>query len=283
MQKSILITGCSSGIGYCAAKTLHDRGYHVVAAVRKKEDKARLISEGFDSILLDINDSSSIIAGVEETLDKTKGQLYALFNNAGYGQLGAIEGISTESLRQQFETNVFGVHELTNAILPVMKKQGHGRIINVSSMLGLVVMAYTGAYAASKFAIEGLTDAFRIELRDSNILFSLIEPGRIKTKFLGNAQGSRDKAQALADLNKNLDKENSQNSSNPVPPSNAADKYASPLALGPEAVVQKLIHALESSNPRARYYVGFPTYLFAFLKRILPSKWLDAVMVKFAK
>lgn len=276
MQKSILITGCSSGIGYCAAKALQVRGYQVIAAVRKEEDKARLVAEGLESILLDVNDSQSIALGVEETLSKTNGQLYALFNNAGYGQLGAVEDVRRENFRQQFDTNVFGLQELTNAILPVMRKQGYGRIINVSSVLGIVAMPYRGVYCASKFAVEGLTDALRLELYNTPIHVSLIEPGPIESEF-------RTTARVLWDTHIDLDNSPHRENYQDFKSNMAKIKQKSIFTLGPEAVVKRLIHALESPRPKARYYVTFPTYLLSFLRRILPSRWMDRVMVRITK
>ncbi len=272
-KKSILITGCSSGIGLCVANGLKDRGYRVFATARKKEDVTRLQLNGFDAFHLDLRDSLSIQNAVKETLNCTKGKLDALFNNGAYGQAGAVEDISREVLREQFETNLFGWHELTNLILPIMRKQGHGHIIQNSSVLGLVSLPYRGAYNASKYALEGLTDTLRQELRGSNIKISLIEPGPIKSKFRQNA---------LASFNRNIKSEESAHK----------DKYnlmisrlekqgtASVFTLEPEAVLKKVIHALENPRPNIRYYVTFPTYLFGFLKRILPQRLLDSLTSK---
>lgn len=272
-RRSIFITGCSSGIGYHAAKTLQSRGYHVVASVRREQDAQRLRQEGLDVVLLDLNDSVSIQHAVNETLILTDGRLYALFNNGAYGQPGAVEDLSRDTLRQQFETNLFGTHELTNLIIPVMRAQGYGRIIQNSSLLGFVSLPYRGAYNASKYALEGLTDTLRQELRGTGINVSIIAPGAITSHFRKNA---------YAMYQQNIDSQNSHHRviyqgmearlTNPGP--------VAPFTLGPEAVTQKLIHALESKRPRARYYVTFSSYLCMVLRRVLSTRMLDWVLHK---
>ena len=189
-KKSVLITGCSTGIGRSAAEILKQRGYRVFATARKHEDVAQLIEEGFESVQLDLANSASIHAAVKTILHKTDGKLYALFNNGAYGQAGAVEDLTRDMLREQFETNLFGTHELTNLLIPVMRRQGEGRIIQNSSVLGFVSLKYRGAYNASKYALEGLTDTLRMELKGSGIYISLIEPGPIETSFRKNAYGS---------------------------------------------------------------------------------------------
>lgn len=270
-EKSILITGCSSGIGYCAARRLTDRGYRVFAGARKQADVVRLREEGLVSVRLDLSDSNSIAAAVDEVLTQTGGTLYALFNNAAYGQPGAVEDLRRDILREQFETNLFGTHELTCRIIPVMRRQGGGRIIQNSSVLGLVSLPYRGAYNASKFALEGLTDTLRLELRGSGIHVSLIEPGPITSRFRANA---------FAMYSKNIDKEASCHREIYEGMERRLQKKgpAASFTLPPEAVVDKLIHALESSRPKARYYVTFPTYLFGTLRRLLSTNALDRVM-----
>lgn len=276
--KSILITGSSSGIGLCAAQTLHQRGYQVFAGVRKEEDHRRLLEQGIQAIFLDLNDSKSIQTAVNSLLVKTDGHLDALFNNAGFAQPGAVEDLNRDSLRGQFETNVFGLQELTNLIIPIMRRQGHGRIINVSSVLGFIPMAYRGAYCASKYALEALSETLNMELRGTtdNLFVSLIEPGPISSQFRGAARSAyeqnirshqsphqRQYAKILADFEKMKDEV--------------------PFVRPPEAVVKKLLHALESKKPRVRYYVTVPSYLFAGLKRLLPSSWLEAVLWQISK
>ncbi|MEW5757280.1 MAG: SDR family oxidoreductase [Pseudomonadota bacterium] len=269
-DKTILITGCSSGIGACAARTLQARGYRVIATARKAQDVMQLKAEGFTAVPLDLNDSNSIQSAVAQILEITGGNLYALFNNAAYGQPGAVEDLRREVLRAQFETNLFGTLELTNAVIPIMRRQGYGRIIQNSSVLGLFAMPYRGAYNASKFALEGITDTLRLELRGSGIHISLIEPGPIKSAFRKNA---------MQHFFANIDREHSfhrkvyqgveQRLAKPGP--------AAPFTLPPEAVVEKLIHALEARHPKRRYYVTVPTHLFARLRRILPTAAMDAI------
>ncbi|MBL1262564.1 SDR family oxidoreductase [Candidatus Methylomicrobium oryzae] len=271
--KTILITGCSTGIGYTTAQVLKARGHTVIAAARKADDVARLQAEGFTALRLDLADSSSIKLAVEQTLELTGGRLDALFNNGAFGQPGAVEDLSREVLRFQFETNLFGTHELTNLIIPVMRRQGYGRIIYNSSVLGLVALTYRGAYNASKFALEGLADTLRLELRGTGIAISLIEPGPILSRFRENS---------FALYKRNIDAERSAH----------RDKYramearlqkegaAVPFTLPAEAVAEKVVHALEAKRPKIRYYVTFPTYLFGTLKRLLPAAWLDHLLIK---
>jgi len=272
-ERAILISGCSSGIGRCAAVLLKARGYRVFATARKSENVASLAHEGFEAVRLDLADSDSIRSAVDFVLEKTGGHLFGLFNNGAYGQPGAVEDLSRDVLLKQFETNVFGTHELTQSIVPVMRRQGYGRIIHNSSLLGIVSLKFRGAYNASKYALEGLADTQRLELRGSNVFVSLVEPGPILSRFRENS---------LAMYRRNID----------VDRSVFRDRYrimeerlvrqgpAVPFTLGPEAVVRKVIHALEARRPKPRYYVTFPTYLFGVLKRCLPAHWLDAVCVR---
>jgi short-subunit dehydrogenase len=270
---NILITGCSSGIGLCAATLLHQRGYNVVATVRTEKDREPLNYLGIQVIILDLNDSQSIQQAVSFSLDHFNHQIDALFNNAAYGQPGAIEDLSRDTLRQQFETNVFGTQELTNIVLAQMRTQGHGRVIYNSSVLGIISMAYRGAYNASKYAIEGLADTLRQEVYGSNIHISLIEPGPIQSQFRANAfEKYRQHIDKVASIHRNIYDAMEQRLTKKGP--------AAPFTLPPEAVVKKLIHAIESKRPKIRYYVTFPTYLFAILKRLLPHRWLDWVLIK---
>lgn len=270
-DKTILITGCSSGIGYCVARGLQQRGYRVFATARRSESVAALNAEGLESLQLDLDDSASIKQAVEEILRRTDGRLYAVFNNGAFGLPGAVEDLSRDAIRAQFETNFFGWLELTNLLLPVMRKQGHGRIIKNSSILGFVAMPFRGAYNSTKFAIEGLSDTLRLELRDTDIHVSLVEPGPILSRFRANA---------LAALQQHIDVENSVHREHYQQVLTRLNKEgpAVPFTLPPEAVLKKVIHALESRKPRARYYVTFPTYLFAYLKRVLPTKTLDRLL-----
>lgn len=271
-RKSILITGCSSGIGYAAAHGLRDRGWQVFAACRKAEDCARLKAEGFDAPLLDYQDEASIHIALKEVLETTGGTLDALFNNGAYATPGATEDLPTDALRDIFESNFFGWHTLTRAVIPVMRAQGHGRIVQCSSVLGLIAMPWRGAYNATKFALEGLSDTLRIEMRSTPIKVILIEPGPITSKFRANSilqferwvdwKASPRSAQYQSQLLNRLH----------------ASTEKSTFELPPEAVVKKLIHAVESPKPRPRYYVSIPTYLSGFMRRILPTRALDWVL-----
>lgn len=271
--RSILITGCSSGIGYAAAYGLRTRGWTVFAACRKEEDCAKLRAEGFISPRLDYSDTETIEAAVTQVLEHTGGTLDALFNNGAHATPGAVEDLPTEGLRAIFETNLFGWHSLTRRVLPVMRAQGHGRIVQCSSVLGLVTMPWRGAYNATKFALEGLTDTLRIEMRDTGIHVVLIEPGPVTSRIRANSiphferwidwRASPRKARYESELIARLYRE--------------TDK-PDPFELPPEAVVKKLVHALEAPRPRARYYVTTPTYLMGFLRRILPTRALDWVL-----
>jgi NAD(P)-dependent dehydrogenase (short-subunit alcohol dehydrogenase family) len=272
-SKIILITGCSSGIGYATAAALKKRGHQVIASARKADDVSRLTREGFTAIQLDLADSRSIQQAVGQVIELTGGRCDALFNNAAFGQPGAVEDLSRDVLRFQFETNLFGTHELTNLILPLMRKQGHGRIIYNSSVLGLVAMRYRGAYNASKFALEGLADTLRLELHGTNIHISLIEPGPILSDFRKNSFQLYKKNINPAD---SFHKEAYEAMEARLQKEGAAATFTLPA----EAVAEKVLHALESKRPKMRYYVTFPTYLFAFLKRILPLPWLDTLLRK---
>lgn len=268
--RNVLITGASSGIGRCLALGLHARGYRVFATVRKPDDAAVLEQAGIGCLILDLDSSDSITRAVAELCTRKQGQLYALINNGAYGQPGAVEDLSRATLRAQFETNVFGTHELTTRLLPLFREQHHGRIIQISSLLGLVSLPYRGAYTASKFALEALTDTLRLELHGTGIHVALIEPGPITSRFRENAYRA---------FRANIAVEHSAH----------RDYYAAvaqrlagikplPFTLPPEAVLQRAIHALEARRPRARYYVTFPTYLFAVLRRLLPVRVLDRVL-----
>lgn len=277
MNKTILITGCSTGIGYYVAHELRKEGYTVFATARKKEDVERLQKEGLNAAVLDLDDSDSVRAGLDWVLAQTGGELFALFNNGAYGQPGAVEDLSRDVLRKQFETNVFGWQELTNLVLPVMRKQGYGRIIHNSSILGFAAMAFRGAYNASKFALEGLTDTLRLELADeNNIHVSLIEPGPILSSFRENA---------LQALKENIDMDGSVHSEKYRSAITRLSKQgaASAFTLGPEAVQKRVKHALESKKPQPRYYVTKPTYAIGFLRRLLPVRWLDFILLKAGK
>jgi short-subunit dehydrogenase len=271
--KSILITGCSTGIGAHLAYGLREKGYRVFASARQAVDVKKLEDEGFESFLLDLSSSDSINSAVSALFQKTD-HLYALINNGAYGQAGALEDISRTAMEEQFQANFFGWHELTNLILPSMKKNNGGRVIYISSVLGFVALPFRGPYIASKFAIEGLVDTLRLELRHTNIKLSLVQPGPIESDFRHNAYLS---------FQKNVDFERSdyrQDYKKMIKRLNSPNNAQ--FTLGPEAVLRPVLHALESKSPRVRYRVTFPTKLFAILGRILPSTWMDKVLSKAA-
>lgn len=272
-MRSILITGASSGIGAHAAHHLKTRGWRVFATARRDEDLERLTAAGITALRLDYTEAASIAATAAAVLDATGGRLDALFNNGAYGQVGAVEDLPTDILRRQFEVNLFGWHSLTRAVLPAMRRQGGGRIIQCSSVLGFVAGKYRGAYVASKHALEGLTDTLRIELAGTGIHVVLIEPGPIASRFTANA---------LANFQATIAVEAS--------PHRAA--YEAQIArlsgaargsrfkLGPEAVTRALVKALDSPRPRIRYRVTLLTEAAAVMKRLLPARMLDAIITR---
>ena len=262
-NRTIIVTGCSSGIGAHCARALKADGWRVFATVRRQADLAALEADGIETLLMDYTRPDTIAALVETVLDRTGGRLDALFNNGAYGQAGAVEDLGTDVLREQFETNFFGWHELTRRVIPVMRARGQGRIVNCSSILGLLPYRYRGAYTASKYALEGLTITMRMELEGSGIGVSLIEPGPITSRFTANA---------LAKIREHVDLEGSVH----------AEQYrrqlrrleggqASRHKLGPEAVYDVLTHALTAPRPKPHYLVTKPAKQGAFLKRILPA------------
>ena len=270
----IIITGCSSGIGAHCAAALKADGWRVFATVRRIIDMAALENQGIETLIMDYTKPETIAALVETVLARTGGRIDALFNNGAYGQPGAVEDLSVDVLRRQFETNVFGWHDLTCRVIPAMRRQGHGRIVHCSSILGLVPYRYRGAYTASKFALEGLGVTLRMELQGSGIHVSLIEPGPIATKFTSTA---------LAHIEANIDLENSTH----------AEEYKRQLSrldgsgpvnrhkLGPDAVYKELKHALTATNPKPHYLITAPAKQAVFLKRILPSGLFYRLLRKF--
>lgn len=270
----IIITGCSTGIGAHCARALKADGWRVFATVRQESDLASLEADGIEALIMDYTNAASIASLVETVSARTGGRIDALFNNGAYGQPGAVEDLSTDVLRRQFETNVFGWHDLTRQVIPFMRKRGEGRIVQCSSILGLVPYRYRGAYTASKFALEGLSISLRMELQDSGIHVSLIEPGPIASHFT---------ATALAKFQENIDIEGSAH----------AGEYRRQLArlngtgpinrhkLGPQAVYSVLKHALEARRPHPHYLVTTPAKQGALLKRLLPADLFYRLMRKF--
>ena len=268
IQKSVLVTGCSSGIGRSTIQVLASRGYQVFATARKPEDVESLQEAGFQCVYLDLTSESSIASAVEQVLSQTDGRLYALFNNGGFGVRGAVEDLSTQVLREQFETNFFGMHSLTKKVIPIMRSQGYGRIVQNSSLMGFVGMQYRGAYSASKFALEGLTDSLRQELKDSGIHVSLIQTGPVlSTSFKQNSIQSLERLIDVEDTVHNgmyrklLAQQKSKKHMN--------------FSVPAHVVASQVVHAIESAKPKVRYKVGFPVYFFGFIKRILPDAAFD--------
>ncbi|MEX0318536.1 MAG: SDR family NAD(P)-dependent oxidoreductase [Ruegeria sp.] len=272
MQKSILITGCSSGIGLDAAHGMRARGWRVFASCRQQRDCDRLRAQGFESPRIDYTDAESIRTGLAEVLEATGGTLDALFNNGAHGLPGAVEDVPTEGLRHIFETNVFGWHELTRQVIPVMRAQGHGRIVQNSSILGFIAFPWRGAYVATKYAIEGLTDTLRLELRDTGIKVILIEPGPVTSKL---------REKAIPIFERFIDWENSalrEKYENSLLKRLYEDSGPDRFELPPSAVTDKLAHAVEARRPRSRYYVTTPTYVAGYLRRILPTGVIDSIL-----
>ncbi len=270
---NIFITGCSTGIGLNTLQTLQKQGFNVIGSCRQQADVDQLTIQGFQCILLDLASSDSIQQAVQTLIQLTDGKLDVLFNNAAFGLPGAVEDLSRDAMRYQFETNVFGTQELTNLIVPIMRGQGSGKIIYNSSILGFAAMQYRGAYNASKFAIEGFADTLRLELKADNIQVSLIQPGPIISKFRANSfqqytrwiseKPSHHQAQ-YSSMVARLDK----------------DEASAPFTLGPEAVTQAVLHIIHHKQPKIRYRITRPTQIFSFLKRILPTRLLDILLIK---
>jgi len=293
--RTILITGCSSGIGYTCAHGMAERGWRVIASARKKDDIARLKAEGLDTVQLDYADPRSVARCADEVLKRTGGKLDALFNNGAYGQPGAVEDLTPDTLRAQFEANVFGWHDLTCRLIPAIRANGGGRIVQCSSVLGLVAMKWRGAYNASKFAIEALSDTMRLELKDAGIHVCQIEPGPIRSRFrkhaiaMLRANVDMDNSPHRDEYNRQLTVEDRKLNADPRPPEMPADARARtakekgpPYRLGPDAVLDKLIHATESARPKPHYYVTLPTVVMATARRVLPYRMLDKLANKFS-
>lgn len=270
-KKTILITGCSSGIGlHCARALLATSRWRVFAAARSEEDTAKLRAEGFESPLINLADADSVRIAAAEVLTKTEGKLDALFNNGAFAIPGAVEDISRDALRTQFETNVFGWHQLACAVIPSMRQNGGGRIIQNSSVLGYVALKYRGAYNASKYAIEGLTDTMRLELAGSGICPILIEPGPVRSRFRDNA---------TSQYHKWINRDNSPHRAKYLQMETAWQNGKEMIfTLPPDAVWRALRHALESRSPKLRYRITVPAKAFWYLKRILPTSALDRIL-----
>ncbi|MFB2550416.1 SDR family oxidoreductase [Ensifer soli] len=262
--RSIIVTGCSSGIGAHCARALKTEGWRVFATVRRQEDRAGLEAEGIETFLMDYTDGDSIARLVADVMERTGGRLDALFNNGAYGQAGAVEDLPVEALRLQLETNVVGWHDLTRRIVPVMRRQGHGRIVQCSSILGIVPYRWRGAYNASKFALEGLTLTLRMELEGSGIHVSLIEPGPIASRFMANS---------LTHIERHIDVAGSVHRAEYERQLRRLRGESGPARgkLGPEAVHAVLRHALTAKTPKPHYIVTTPARQGALLKKLLPA------------
>ena len=270
-QRSVLITGCSSGIGLDGARALRARGWRVFAACRKPEDCARLQAEGFESPHLDYTDTATITASVAQVLAATGGRLDAVFNNGAHAIPGATEDLPTDALRAIFEANLFGWHELTRQVLPVMRAQGFGRVVQCSSVLGFTPLKWRGAYVSTKFALEGLSHVLRLEMADTPIRIILIEPGPVTSRIRVNSiphferwidwQASPRADQYRKTLLKRLYE-------------GGTDRFELPAS----AVTKRLIHALESPKPKVRYFVTTPTWVMAGVMRMLPLSWADRLL-----
>ncbi|MGB6328787.1 MAG: SDR family NAD(P)-dependent oxidoreductase [Halarcobacter sp.] len=270
-MQNILITGCSSGIGLESAKTLKQNGIKVYASARKEEDVEMLKKLGFDTFLLDIRNKEQIAKALEQII-KNDNKIDAVFNNAGYGQPGALEDISVDALKEQFETNVFGLHEVTRQVLPYMRAQAYGKIIQHSSVLGIISLRFRGAYNASKYAIEGLADTLRLELADTNISISTINTGPVTSKFRENA---------VAKFKENVNQENSFYKKEYDKQLNASledQKDKTPFNLPASSVANVILKIMNTNKPKPRYYVTKATYILGFLKRILSTSLLDKIL-----
>ncbi len=273
-MKAILITGCSTGIGHACAKGLLARGYRVFATARRPEDVQRLESEGLEALLLDYSDTKSVQACAAEVSRRTDGRLFALFNNGAYGQPGAVEDITREVMEAQFAANFFGWHELTALCLPMLRKNGEGRIVQCSSVLGLVAFKWRGPYNASKFALEGLTNTLRLELSNTQIRVVTINPGPIESEFVKNARAA---------FERNVDQTNTHYAVEYKRQlQRLARGGASRFKLPATAVLDKLILALEHKTPRSHYYVTLPTHVAALARRFLPQTLIDRLVTRFS-
>ncbi|MEM9755850.1 MAG: SDR family NAD(P)-dependent oxidoreductase [Pseudomonadota bacterium] len=276
MVKTVLITGASSGLGAHAAQTLHARpGWRVIATCRHDTDAARLNAAGIETLRLEVTDPDSIAAAWDEAMALTGGTLDAIFNNAGHGLAGAVEDVPADGLRAIFETNVFGLHDLTRRAVQVMRPQGHGRIVQHSSGLGRNSLRWRGAYNASKHALEGLTDTLRLELRGTGIHVATLNTGPVSSEF---------RAKSIPHFERWIDWQGSA----------VADRYRTellpflyepgPRAMfqrEPDAVTRRLIHALEAPNPRPRYLITPAVHIAEALRRILPQRAIDAISARF--
>jgi len=271
--RRILITGCSTGIGRRAAEMLAERGHRVVASMRDPAALEEWPHAHIPAVRLDLDDGDSIRRGHAEAVERLGAPVEVLFNNGAYGQPGAVEDLSRAALREQLETNLLGTVELTNRVIPAMREAGFGRIVQNSSVLGISALAYRGAYVASKFALEGISDTMRLELSGTGIEVSLIEPGPITSRFRANALRAFEQH---IDWQNSVHREAYQSQLERMRKPGPAQPFTQP----PEAVVKRLVHAIEAKRPKARYPVTVPTYLFAALRRLLTVRAMDRVLTR---
>ena len=278
-NKNVIVTGCSSGIGKATASLLKENGWRVFATARSQKDVNALLQEGFEACKLDLEDSCSIRHAFDFILSKTEGKLYALINNAGFGLISAIEDLEREEMRKQFETNVFGPQELTNLAIQVFRKQGFGRVVTISSLVGKIPLPFTGAYCASKFALEALSDAMAMELNGTNIHISLIELGSItKTEFNKNAIEKLYKKSTETSYHKQAYKNIAYNTRM------CMDKAKNNTVKNencPYIIARAVENILKSKKPRMRYFIRLKWMILWFAAKILPQNILNGLIKKY--
>ena len=273
-SKTVLVTGCSSGIGEATANYLRGEGWDVFPTARSEFDLEKLRSLGFEALSLDLCDSNSIKDCVSRLLRQCPAGIGAIVNNAGIAIPGAIEDLTREDLKMQFEVNVFGLHELTNRLIPTMRDQGWGRIVNISSIYGVLTAPMLGGYCASKYALEALSNAQRMALFGSGVGLSLVEPGPIVSCFRRNAYESlKNRVTAEHHFYTGYDKFLRRKLVDP--------QRKTRFMQSPQQVAKKVLHAITSDNPRQRYLVTLPAYAGYFMARILPGPAIDCVMKKY--
>jgi len=273
MKRAVLITGASSGIGRASARLLAEKGFLVVPTARKEEDLESLREEGFKPIHLELTDPASVARAAGAFLEMSGGRPYGVFLNAGFAVPGAVEDLEVGWVRWQFEGNLFGHLDLLNRLLPAMRRAGEGRVVFNSSVLGLLVGRFRGAYSASKYAMEAFADAYRMELAGSGVFVSLIEPGPILTRFRENALKAFEKT-----LAKKIEQSPHRATYQKLLEKLEKPGPASPGTLPPEAVARALLHALSAPRPKIRYFVTWPTHLGFWAKRLLPMSLWDRAL-----
>jgi NAD(P)-dependent dehydrogenase (short-subunit alcohol dehydrogenase family) len=271
--RTILLTGASSGIGAYCTRALKADGWRVFATARKEKDIAALRSEGVEAFYLDYREPESIAALVAAVLERADGRLDALYNNGAHAQAGAVEDLPVEALREQFEANVFGWHDLTRRIIPIMRAQGHGRLVHCSSILGMMPARFRGAYCASKYAVEGLMLSLRQELVDSGVHVSLIEPGPVVSDIHRNGMNWFLKH---VDYAGSVHKTGYRKQLEQL----RAGAGHSSMQANPDVVYRALRHALLSRRPRPHYVVTVPAKAGVLLRRLLPASLLYRVLAR---